>query len=571
MLTKLPRLLNVCILVILLGFIVYGASLRNAFVLDDINLIVQNQPVHSIKNVVAFFTSSIFNAAGGSFTGIYYRPMMTTIFSVLYTLFGPNPLYFHAFQLFVHMANTILVFVLFSMLIPGLSWLSLVLALIFLVHPAQSESVLFIGALQDLLFFFFGITALLLWIPLRKKFTHYALITLLLLLSLFSKETGIVFAAIIPMYSILYRKHIVQAFSVSFVALILYGIFRIGIAHLYLGTSSIIGPIAKLPLWARVLNIPNFFLSYLTYIFFPKDIPLSFFSVIQSLNIFNLFIPFIIGVLFFVLLIFLGKMVTGTEPHYRKLYLFFFVWFVIGLGIHLQIIPLDIVVSPRWLYSPLVGFLGMVGIIIRKIHKEHSQVILTVVAICILIVLSVRTYMRTFDWRDEYTLISHDVQVNPNDYYLQNAFAIALNRANKLTEAKKHALQSIALYPNALNWNTLGTTYFKSGEIDRAITAYTTSIQYGRSVEAYLNLSGILLIYKSPQVADAFIKTSLSRFPENPELWVMLAIAQNNLGNRENALQAAKKASALQPDPISRAIYNAIVNQQPLRIPYSFE
>lgn len=96
------------LLLIAFGFLLYFNSLFNGFVWDDEELIVNNSQVHSLANLPAFLSGSTFNPGGASqLSGLYYKPLMTISFSALYTLFGPNPFFFHLFQLLLHIANTV--------------------------------------------------------------------------------------------------------------------------------------------------------------------------------------------------------------------------------------------------------------------------------------------------------------------------------------------------------------------------------------------------------------------------------------------------------------------------------
>ena len=173
------------------GFLVYFNSLFNGFVFDDEYQVVNNELIRSLTNFPQFFRGSTFYFEGQSeLQGTYYKPVMTTVYSVLYTLFGPRPLFFHFFQLLMHITNAILVFLSIKYLLyqetnKNHTLSSFLAALLFLIHPINQESVAFIADLQEILFFFFGIFALLLTIKGFKILSIFPL----LFLSLLSKET----------------------------------------------------------------------------------------------------------------------------------------------------------------------------------------------------------------------------------------------------------------------------------------------------------------------------------------------------------------------------------------------
>jgi len=81
---------HIAIAFIVIGFIVFYPGLTGEFQKDESYQIVNNEPVHSLSNLSYFFQSSTFYN-GEKLTGVYYRPMMTTTFSLIYSFFDANP------------------------------------------------------------------------------------------------------------------------------------------------------------------------------------------------------------------------------------------------------------------------------------------------------------------------------------------------------------------------------------------------------------------------------------------------------------------------------------------------
>jgi hypothetical protein len=84
-------------IIIVIGLIVYFNTLFNGFIGDDFDQIVNNPLVHSTGNIPQFFKGSSFYA-GGSLLGIYYKPLLSTFYSLIYTIFGGVPLSFICFK-----------------------------------------------------------------------------------------------------------------------------------------------------------------------------------------------------------------------------------------------------------------------------------------------------------------------------------------------------------------------------------------------------------------------------------------------------------------------------------------
>ena len=137
--------------IVILGLIVFFNGLFNGFVGDDGGQLVDNIAVHSLQNIPQFFFGGTFNNGNGSIIGLYYKPLLLTTYSILYSFFGTNSFY-HFFQLVLHISNAILVFLLFTRFFK--KGLALVLSLLFLVHPINADTVDYIANLQDTMFTF---------------------------------------------------------------------------------------------------------------------------------------------------------------------------------------------------------------------------------------------------------------------------------------------------------------------------------------------------------------------------------------------------------------------------------
>ena len=183
---------------VVIGYLVYANSLLGKFLWDDESQIVGNPLVHSVKNIGYFFGGGTFVDAARSETlqsGLYYKPALMTVYAVVLALFGQKPFFFHFFQVSFHVFNAILLFLLFKRFFKD--WLAFFGALVFLVHPINVESVAYISGLQEVLFFLFGISALLLVFGRKHTAWRIGFINVLLLLAIFAKETGLLFFVIV--------------------------------------------------------------------------------------------------------------------------------------------------------------------------------------------------------------------------------------------------------------------------------------------------------------------------------------------------------------------------------------
>lgn len=544
-------------ILILIGIFVYGNTLLNGFLIDDEVQILRNTAVHSLVNVPKFFLGSTFSN-GGIAIGLFYRPLMTTVFALLYSMFGTQPWAFHLVQIILHMSVGILVYLILKRLLKHdlLAWF---LAAIFLVHPINSEAVVYIADYQDVLFLLFGLLSLLVTSPVVSA--------LLLLASLLSKETGIVMAAIVILYYVLYKQNKLKVFLTCLAGvLLLYAFLRFGVAHLLFGKSELT-PIATLPFTGRLITIPAIMFYYIKTLVWPDNLAINQLWIVKEITWTSFTFPLLIDAAFCGFIGFFWFLLKRTRSKWQTPYLFFLLWFLIGLGFHLQLFPMEVTVSSRWFYLPLAGLLGMIGCIYlflaNHFHiRRNIQKFLIGFTIIMLLFFAARTFVRTFDWRSGLTLVKHDLALSPNNFLLENSYGVELFRIGKIDEASVHFQRSIDLQPLWWeNYNNLGICYLLKGDSSHAESAYRTSIANGQFYDAYLNLG--LLYFKEIKYADvvSILEKAAQLFPQtlqNSKIIYALASSYYEVGQKEKALTAASVLVSLEPTSQNQALYQRI-------------
>lgn len=555
-------------LLIIVGLLVYFNSLFNGFVWDDEEQVLNNALVHSISNLPQFFQGSTFNSGGaGGLGGLYYKPLMTTFFSLIYSIFGPHPFFFHLFQVSVHIASSVFVFLLFKHFFKANKFLPFVLALVFLIHPINTEAVVYISDLQDILFFFFGIFALYLVIKRPLIIRNTAYITPLLLASLLSKETGALFFATCGLYILIFKvKDLWKYALTAFTAVGIYSILRFAVAGIYFNKHGL-SPITTMPLEQRLFSIPKIIFSYLKTFIYPDNLAINQHWAVKSITWNEFILPGIYDALFFLILIAIAIFIWKKKAEYLKTYLFFLGWFIVGLGLHLQFFPLDLTYSDRWFYFPIVGLLGMIGISVSSIKYHVSREIVIVVVSLILLALSTRTFIRNMNWKDGLTLYSNDIKIARDSFDLENNYGVELFRAGRFEEAEVHFEKSANLAPSWwTNWNNLGVVYERKGDFIKAKQYYQKAIDNGNYYLAYENVAKILFFHEDTKLAKEFTSESLKSLPNNANLWFILSLAEYKLGNKEEALQAAKNSVLLSPSEQNYYVYSRLSQNLPLEI-----
>lgn len=545
---------------ILIGILVFCNGLFNSFVFDDIGQLLNNPQIVNFHPLSYFLGSTYYSGNPFELVGLYYKPLFTLTISILFQ-FSKSAFIFHALQLTIHIINSILLYFIFTKFFKDK--LSFFLALIFLIHPANAESVLYVSDMQEPLFTLFGLSALLISASIILDNRKLIVISVLLFLSILSKETGLLYLLTIPLYSFLFnKKYIYKLSGISAGVFLVYLFLRFFIAKIYINHQAI-APIMSAGFIERLLTIPKIIYSFLLLYFFPKNLSWGQHWIVKSADtnnfLFPLFVVFLITFLLVLLLYYLK--VFRNE---RKTLIFFGVVSIIGLGFHSQLIPLDFTFSERWIYFPIIGFLGLTGVIINEISLRNKNWIYVILGI-IVILLSARTFLRTFDFRNNYTLAIHDIKSNPNSFSLNNNLGYVFIQSGDYKKATVYLKKSISLYHSESTYNNLGFSYSKLGQSDNAIKTYRESLGLGDYYITYHNLILEMIKQKDFQNARKETNLALKKYPYDSSLWMLLALIEYNSGNKDKAIQAAQAANSISPG-VSNFILNKIDNNEEISL-----
>lgn len=509
---------------LVVGIIIYAGSLTNGFVLDDESQITGSESVHSLSTIGTYFAGSSMDTGGAGLGGIYYKPLMTLSYALIWAAAGPSGLAFHGFQLLLHVLIASLAFGLFRRFIGGK--LALALSLIFLVHPINTECVVYAANLQDALYMAFGLLALRLVAQEDRSGGRFggwqAVATAaLLLLAMLSKETGLTFLVVCGAYVYLFERGRRRPFiAAAASALLVYLYFRLGVAHLSSLKADSAG-IVRASLGTRLLTVPAVLWHYVATFVWPVRITVTQNWVVERPGLLDFWLP-LLGLLALLVLV-----VRYARAHVDAGFRFFALWAVVGFGLHSQLLPLDGTVADRWFYFTELGLLGMIGIVARDLGRrlEARSSRLPVLAYAgplalLVAVLAVRAHVRSADWRDGATLYAHDLRELPDSFVLLNDYGVELVRADEIADAEPYFRRSTEAAPYwNINWSNLGWVQEQLGDRAGAKRLLERSMANGPYSLAYENYARILADSGALDEARRFLtEEALPRFPADPTL-----------------------------------------------------
>lgn len=553
--------------IIAIGIIVYFNMLFNKFVWDDITYILLNSQ-NRLFNLQEIFEKNLFNQGG------QYRPISDLYFSSLYIIFSGSTFFYHLLQLTTHIINTIFIFLIFKKFFNKI--LAFFLCLVFLIHPIQVESISYIASSDNPLFFFFCILAF--YFCFKEKLSLKRLVAIfgLLFLSLLTRETSILFLFVILLFRLIFYRY--QRF-IFFTGIIIDTLLYILLRFVLVGenlTYLQLVPIDRLSFFQRILNIPVIIFFYLKTFFFPSVLVIEQMWVIPNINFSNFYLPLSIDLFVIIILVYLGLRISKKSKRQLIEYLFFCIWFAVGLAFHSQIFPLDWTVADRWFYFPIVGFLGIIGEYIKylKIYNRLLQNYLYILAVVIIFLLSIRTMIRNSNWSDPITLFTHDIHYNDN-FDMENNLSVMYLDKGDYKSAVYHGQKSISYLPTEGNIINLALAYTRLGEKELAQKAFERAfhtktylpLKYEHSEFLYSLYGAFLVFYNQPLDAEKIIKEGLKYYPLSNKLWLTMALSLYEQNDHKGALTAAQKADMLSPnDPQTVEIYSRLSNNLDINI-----
>jgi tetratricopeptide (TPR) repeat protein len=401
LISKKYTLLSVLMILVVTGGI-YANSFSNGFVMDDEGIIVSNPTTHHLSNIrEVLFSPDVVKP--------YYRPLNRASYLIDYQLFGLNPVWFHAINIFIHLLNAVLLYLVACRLLGDRS-AALVAALLFAVHPANSEAVNFIAARNTLLALCFSLASLLAFLKAREKGRRWMLLSaLLFFFGLLSKETALMLIAVIavttffpsPWFAGKTPREKLFSLVPYLIAVVVYFGMR---SYSLQGAIGVDVPADGL--FSRLAMNYHIIPQYIGLLLFPVD--LTVFHTVPTGGIFTppWFLP-----VWILLLVAIWLVIRRRQ----KAALFGLIWCAINYAPISNIVPIPSdAITERFLYMPAVGFFVILGALVQSLNARVRTrwAVSAAVAVIVLLGASV-TVQRNRDWRDNYALYLSGVKNDP--------------------------------------------------------------------------------------------------------------------------------------------------------------
>jgi protein O-mannosyl-transferase len=561
--------------------VLYGKTVGFGFAIDDRIVISENanvkKGVPAIPSIFSHTTVFGFNDRGPNGA---YRPLTLSTYAVEISLFGLNPAAHHFLNIFYYFVLCLLLYILLSeyLLKQANPIVSLIIVVMFLVHPIHTEVVSNIKSRDDILcFLLFALSLIFFFRAISageggRRWGFLILSGFFYFLDLFTKETAVTFLPLFPLFAWFFTD--IARMDARKVNLQFLGTAAVFFAVFLLIRASVLTGISM----DEVSSRNNALLSF----GFSDRYLMSFYILLLYLKL--LVVPFpliwdysfghfqpdtvnrILGVASLVIYLALAALaVYGFRK--RSLWSFTILFFFITLSLVSNIFfPVASTMAERFLFIPSFAFcFAAVIALMRLFHispddKKFSPGIpFTVIIATVFIVFGTLTFARSLDWKDSRTLIEHDfararslrsglayIQVKYEDLRARPHSRAAIDSI--MQDIQCVADRTPEIPEKAEIWYFRGLILDEAGETEKAAVSYRDALRCDSGFVKALNNLGVIYHRQGKlQEALGLYRKVVEIEPSNALVYGNMGMIYQRQRNAEMALKYYERC--LQIDP----------------------
>lgn len=545
----------ICLLLALATAVVYWQLGSHQFINFDDDVYVYENPA-----VQAGLTARGIGWAFYTFTAANWHPLTWLSHMLDVQLFGLNPGRHLYTNLFLHILNTLLLFLALRRM-TGAVWRSAAVAALFALHPLHVESVAWVSERKDVLSTFFWMLALCAYsryAEQTKSWGRYLLVVAALMLGLMAKPMLVTLPFVLllldywPLNRLRWqatdggRELLAKALPLIREKIPLFALVAASSVVTYVAQQygGAVKTLTRFPLHLRLSNVLVAYVSYLSKmlwpdrlaVYYPYELARPAWQVMAAALA-------LLSVTTFVIYSARGRgyLLTG------------WLWY---LGTLVPVIGLvqvgEQALADRYTYVPLIGVFVMIvwgaaslmeGWRFRRVGAIASAAVL-LMALCVL------TWRQAAHWRDNLTLYEHTLSVTSNNYVINNNLGFALSQAGRRREGIERLNEALRLKPDFFEaHNSLGAALMEEKRFDEAVNHFEAALRLQPDVaKVHSNMGAALGSLNRLDEAVVQLNEALRLDPNYPSTHLNLGIILLRQGKNEEAAARLAEAVRLQPD-----------------------
>lgn len=458
-----------------------------------------------------------------------YQPLPVFTYAIDFLIGGEDPFMFHFQNIVWHIGDTILVYALLKRLQSNV-WLALFVALLFALHPVQTESVSWIAARNKVMNGFFFFLAMYIYADYVKEQKAQKLIWIYVcaVAAYLCKLTAVTLPfALLAVDIWMLRSLKERKVWLEKIPLILLAI-----------------PIGVITLQAQeevdFLNLhPDF--TFLHTIVFAG------YAYVQYLI--NLFFPFKLSVLYpypkeigaihvLYTIIAVAIVIGGFIAYKRKQFVLAggILFYTVNIAIVLQFVQFgEVLMADRYWYVACIGVWYVVVHYIFKLIKQRQTAQIVAGVLCLLY--AAGTFIRNDIWLSELNFWKSVTDSFPESSIAQSSLGGIYMEEGNMQEAKVHIDEALKIDDNnAKAWYNKGVISLREGDTKTALTALNRSIAINETTKALFTRA--LVYQQSGDCGNAIqdVRTVLQDEPKNARAHFIVGDCIDQAGQLQQAV-----------------------------------
>jgi tetratricopeptide (TPR) repeat protein len=539
--------IGACICLAVLTWVVFGQTLWHDFVnYDDPRYVYENTKITSGLSL---------SGIAWAFTHIHsmnWHPITTISHMFDCQLYGVRAGWHHFTNVLLHALAAILLFLALQQMTGGPSrtgsiWRSAFVAAVFAVHPLRVESVAWIAERKDVLSGVFFMLTLLAYVYYARlpRVGRYLLVALVFACGLMSKPMLVTLPFVLLLLDYWPLDRIKgQGWKRVLEKIPLIALSAVSSIATFLAQKGAVGETGDLPILERINNAVVSYVLYIWQMLWPMRLAVFYPHPENRLPLWEI-------VLSLLLLI----AITATAIALRKTRAYFITGWLWYLGMLVPVIGLVQVGwqghADRYTYLPQIGLYIAItwAVVDLTASWRYRRTILSTAALFAIAVLSWRTWVQTWYWRDSETLFRHALAVTTNNDVAENNLGIVFLQQGKLDEAISLLQTAVALRPdNSPAHENLAKALLQKGQVADALVHYRKLLELQPDNIEVHNIVGTVLTQQGQikEGVEEWQKVLMIQ-PDNGNAmsnlaWVFATSPDESLRNGTKAVQLAEEA-----------------------------
>ena len=530
--------LIICLFLVLITLTCYWQIINHDFInYDDDVYVTENHNVQNgltLKNIVWAFSAEV----SGN-----WHPLTLLSHMLDCHLFGLNAGLHHLTSLFLHIANTLLLFIVLRRMTAAL-WQSAFVAALFALHPLHIESVAWVAERKDVLSTLFWMLTMIAYerYARHQSLSRYMLIIFFFALGLMAKPMLVTLPFVLFLLDYWPLKRFQFGRMSGTRSLILEKIPFLALSAASSTITWIIqqswGAVGSLSAYHLSHRIANSLLSYSCYIekmFWPNRLAVFYpyshtFPLWQMAGVCLLLASF-----------------TFLSMYFVKRHPFLAVGWLWYIGTLVPVIGLVQVgvqaMADRYTYIPLIGLFIIISWGLPELLSQwrHKKTVLTILASVFVLVLTTISWLQVRNWVNSRTLFEHTVGITTNNFVAHKLWGEALASNGMHEEAYAQFFKALRINPRyADGYNSLGIALGRQGSMTEAIRYFLLALRINPGLaEAHSNLGVALMRLGKIDLAITHFEAALRIRPQLLQVRANLDTALAQKTNKDN-LKAAE-------------------------------